>query len=74
MHQAPRLQLLLDVIDDRAPHVHLGDLNPNSVRRSSGGKLEERPLVALEVAAEGEAAAATGSRPRAWRTSIQMST
>ena len=47
-------QLLLHVVDHRPPDVHLGDLEPEQRPEVLGRELEERPLVALEVAAQGE--------------------
>ena len=48
-------ELLDDMVDDRLPNVQLGDLEPEQRAEILGRELEEGPLVALEVGAEGEA-------------------
>ncbi len=48
--------------------------SPNSVRRSSGGNLKNAHWSPSKSALRVKAAAATGSNPRAFSTSIQTST
>ena len=52
--QPTELELLLGVVERRAPDVELGHLQPEERAQVLGRELEEGPLVALEVRAEGE--------------------
>src|SRR5664280_102421 len=55
--QPPELQLLDHMVEHRPPHVELGDLQPVEHPEILRGVLEEGPLVALEVGAQGEGSA-----------------
>ena len=52
--QPPQLELLDGVVEGGAPDVHLGHLQPEERPEILGRELEEGPLVALEVGADGE--------------------
>jgi hypothetical protein len=58
--QPTELELLLGVVERRAPDVELGYLQPEEGAQILGGELEERPLVALEIRAEREGGGGQG--------------
>ena len=73
--QPAHLELLLDVVLEPAPRVHLGDVEAVERSQVLERELEELPLVALEVDRERERQApASQSRPSACSSSIQRST
>src|SRR5664280_441304 len=55
--QPPELELLDHMVEHWSPHVELRDLQPVEGPEILGGVLEEGPLVALEVGAQGEGSA-----------------